>query len=253
MAVRTPRRPSAAGEGQGRRIEQVTARALVEASTLDEAATGILQAICDALGWAHGAMWIIDRAAECLRCARTWNPPATSLPEFVQISREITFARGVGLPGRVWASGEPVWIPDVTLDQNFPRARIAVREHLHAAFGFPIKVRGEVLSVMEFFNHEIQEPDPALLSTLTAVGNQIGIFFDRRRAQDELNRFFTLSLDMLCVVGFDGYFKRVNPAWQRHLGWTEQELLSRPYIELIHPDDRAATAAAAASAAQGND
>jgi protein-histidine pros-kinase len=57
------------------------------------------------------------------------------------------------------------------------------------------------------------------------------------------NRFFELSSDLLCTAGFDGYFKRVNPAWTRTLGLTEPELLSRPYIEFVHPDDRERTVA----------
>jgi PAS domain S-box-containing protein len=66
----------------------------------------------------------------------------------------------------------------------------------------------------------------------------------RREAELELERVFTLSLDLLCIAGFDGYFKRVNPSWERTLGYTEDELLSRPFVELIHPDDRAQTASA---------
>jgi PAS domain S-box-containing protein len=53
--------------------------------------------------------------------------------------------------------------------------------------------------------------------------------------------FFEMSLDHLCVAGFDGYWKWLNPAWSRTLGWTDEELLSRPTIEFVHPEDRAAT------------
>jgi PAS domain S-box-containing protein len=56
--------------------------------------------------------------------------------------------------------------------------------------------------------------------------------------------FFELSLDNLCVTGFDGYFRRVNPSWTRTLGWTAAELLSRPVSDFMHPEDREKTLAA---------
>src|SRR5262245_16854078 len=92
-----------------------TARVLAEAATLEEATPRILQAICDSLGWVHGAIWRVDEASCRLRCVETWHPDPTAAPRFDTISRRSTFARGVGLPGRVWASAEPTWIPDVTL------------------------------------------------------------------------------------------------------------------------------------------
>jgi PAS domain S-box-containing protein len=63
----------------------------------------------------------------------------------------------------------------------------------------------------------------------------------RRRAERQVDDIFDLSLDLLCVAGVDGYFKRVNPAFERTLGYTSAQLLSRPIVDFVHPDDRAAT------------
>lgn len=56
-------------------------------------------------------------------------------------------------------------------------------------------------------------------------------------------RFFDLSIDLLCCLGFDGVFRRLSPSWERVLGYTREELMSRPFIEFVHPDDRERTLA----------
>jgi PAS domain S-box-containing protein len=72
-----------------------------------------------------------------------------------------------------------------------------------------------------------------------------------KSSQDDLDQFFEMSLDMLCIAGFDGFFKRLNPAWLTILGWSEQELLSEPWLRYVHPEDRDATVHAGSALASG--
>jgi two-component system, sensor histidine kinase and response regulator len=60
---------------------------------------------------------------------------------------------------------------------------------------------------------------------------------ERRRAEEELDRFFSMTVSLLCIAGFDGHFKRLNPSWSALLGWSEAELLAQPFISFVHPDD----------------
>lgn len=85
------------------------------------------------------------------------------------------------------------------------------------------------------------------------VGTQ-GIFWDiteRKRAEEERDRFFTLSVDMLGVANLDGYFTRVNPAFERTLGYSSEEFMRRPFFDFLHPDDRERTAVELAAIASG--
>lgn len=71
-------------------------------------------------------------------------------------------------------------------------------------------------------------------------------------AQEELSRYFSLSLDMLCIAGTDGVFRKLNPSWQATLGWSLPELMSRPYVEFVHPEDRERTLSEARLLEKGN-
>jgi len=79
---------------------------------------------------------------------------------------------------------------------------------------------------------------------LAMLARMLGVFAERReKAKAELDRLFTLTPDLIAVSGFDGYFKRVNPAFEQLLGYSEEEALARPYVEFVHPDDRIRTEA----------
>jgi PAS domain S-box-containing protein len=87
---------------------------------------------------------------------------------------------------------------------------------------------------------------------VVALGGALGLNATRRaKAQEELDRIFTMSQDLIAVADFDGRFTRVNPAAQEILGYTEEELLARPYVDLVHPADRDGTAVEADAIARG--
>jgi rsbT co-antagonist protein RsbR len=82
--------------------------------------------------------------------------------------------------------------------------------------------------------------DPVSVTSQTTIGDG-----------QQIEKFFELSIEMLCVCGLDGYFKRVNPRWSQVLGFTEDEILSTPFMSFVHPDDRAATVEGVADLIKG--
>ncbi len=215
-------------------------RVLQEATTLDEASSRILQTIGESWGWRVGALWEIDHRAGVLRCVRTWNAPSVDAAGFDEVTRQTVFSPGVGLPGRVWASGESAWIPDIAEDANFVRRALADREGLHAAFAFPIMLRHRVLGVMEFFGPEARQPDAALLETMESVGAQIGQFVERKRAEETLREseeqyrvVAETASDGIIMIDEDSQILFANSSMERIFGYAEEELVGQRLTTLM--------------------
>jgi GAF domain-containing protein len=177
------------------KAQYAVTKVLADSPSLADAAPRILQAICQSLDWDVGMLWTLDQSTH-LRCMDVWQR-SNIAPDFETLSRVMTFSRGVGLPGRVWQTGEPSWIPDVVQDGNFPRIRAALQERLQSAFAFPIQWDGIVLGILEFFSREIRKPDEGLLQMFSAIGSQIGQFTERKRAEKEREDLISQLQDAL--------------------------------------------------------
>ena len=171
-------------------VQVVVARIMSESESLEEAAPSLLQAICESLGCDLGQLWRLDRESETLRWLSAWRVSSLEADEFEEASRNRSFGRGVGLPGRIWASRKSEWIEDLRKEENFPRAEFATRSGLVSAFGFPVMLGQAVMGVMEFFSRDKLAHDPSLLEIMNGVGNQIGQFVERKRAEDERGQLF---------------------------------------------------------------
>ncbi|MBI5928060.1 MAG: GAF domain-containing protein [Chloroflexi bacterium] len=112
----------------------------------------------------------------------------------------------------------------------------------------PMIVGEQLVGVIDIQSDKLnsfKDEDILILSTLasqiaTAISNARA-FQNVEAARAEVSRIFNLSADMIGSAGFDGYFKSLNPAWTKNLGWSIEELSSKPFVEFVHPDDRQRT------------
>jgi hypothetical protein len=108
---------------------------LSKATTLSEATPEIIREISKALGWELGMLWRVDPDAQAMVCEASWCTPTLNAEKFIEKIRGTVLPFSKGLPGRVWASGEPVWV-DNYVDEDLPSTPISAKERIHGA-AFP--------------------------------------------------------------------------------------------------------------------
>jgi diguanylate cyclase (GGDEF)-like protein/PAS domain S-box-containing protein len=225
-----------------RRMEHGITQVLADASDAAAATLRILEVICLHMEWEVGLLWSLDRETQHLRCADIWRQPSVRIPSFERICRSKSFAIGVGLPGRVWASESPSWLVDIQNDPNYPRLGTAAEEGLHGAFAFPITVSGDVLGVFEFFGRSVRRPDADLLQMFATIGAEVGQFLTRKQveqdvAESEARKAGILEAVLDCIMTIDhrGRIVEFNPAAERTFGYRRADVVGREMAQLIIP------------------
>ena len=230
------------------RLEHAVSRALLESRTLGEARPAVLEAVGMGLGWTTGGWWAPDDGTGDLRCQEFWHDPALVAPAFESASRQLRCARGRGLPGRVWATGDVHVIPTLAEDPDFPRLQAAVEAGLTAAIAVPLVIRGEVAAVIEFFATEGPHLGAEVAEMMARLGERIAQDVERKDAEDHLReaeerfrRAFEDAGTGMALVGFggedEGRFLEVNDALCAFTRYSREELLTMTNAALLHPDD----------------
>ena len=168
-------------------LVEVITRAANEATSAEAALRIALDRVCAHTRWPAGHGHLLKPSAGELMPSGIWHLDDAQRFEALRCAAEATpIAPGVGLLGRVLASGRPAWIADVTQDSDLSHGELATKSDVKAAYGFPVLAGERVVGVLEFFSDQPVEPDGALLQVMAQIGTQLGRVVDRVQAQEKL-------------------------------------------------------------------
>ena len=225
-------------------VQHGVTRVLLEAESLEEAIPPLMASIGQNLAIDVAEYWTVDRDTVSLRQAGHWWAKGDLAATFVNPSRSIAFRRGEGLPGRIWESGNPIWIDDLGKDSMFVRKDLAELSGLRHGYGFPVVDKSGTIGVVILFARHDQAADDALMEVLRSLGRQIGLFNDRRHAdlalRESESRFRTLAdgAPLKIWIGeADGSCSWFSRGWVDFVGQPLADLIGEGWARFVHPAD----------------
>ena len=221
---------------------QTITREVASAADLSAALKIVLRHVCEKTGWTIGVAWVPNEERTLLHCDSVWSGNDAAAQTFQAASEAICFKRGIGLPGRVWKSKQPVWVEDVTNDPNFPRADSARTAGLKTGFAIPILSGDSVIAILEFFIRGSRAQNERLVHVITAVAGHLDLVRRATAAEAEARerQFRTLanSISQLAwMADAEGYIFWYNDRWYDYTGTTLEEMQGWGWQKVHHPEE----------------
>ena len=222
-------------------LEKNVLHILTDVVDVNESLESAICVICSSEGWEAGNYWKLNEMEDALCFDVGWNIPEKKSASWIRKqAKAVTFSRGMGLPGWVWVTAEPLWVPDIMNDPRITRTDISEKTGWNSAFLFPVTAAGKVIGVLDFYAPEIREPDDGLLQVISLFGAEIGHFYQRASTLKELERYsqtFELAAVGIAYVDGNGKFILVNQRFCDMLGYSKEELDELTFQDISHPDD----------------
>jgi len=203
----------------------------------------------------HAHIYLLNDAGDTLQLAAGAGEPGRIM---VERGHSIPLDREHSLVATAARERRGVIVNDVTADPDFLPNELLPETKSEMAI--PVIVGEDLIGVLDVQSTEFDRFDNEDVRVKTTLASQVGVAVQNGRAferveeaRQEVERVFSASIDMLGSANFQGYFTSLNPAWGKTLGWTEAELMAKPFIDFVHPDDVEMTNNEAAKIFGGND
>jgi diguanylate cyclase (GGDEF)-like protein/PAS domain S-box-containing protein len=167
-------------------LEHAITRCLAEGETPSAGVQAVLRTICESQQWEAARFLRVDAESNVMRCTESWNIEDPALERFPENARNLTFARGEGVVGRVWETCEPIWVPELGRDPRVRNTALYKDFGIRSAFAFPVTAEGDTVGILSTFSRNPKPPDERLLSAVRVIGAQLGQFLRRKEAEERL-------------------------------------------------------------------
>jgi diguanylate cyclase (GGDEF)-like protein/PAS domain S-box-containing protein len=232
------------------RLVKILALEIGTALDLTSALQTVLKTVCKIRGFAYGEAWIPCPDGNFLKFETGWHLDSETgdaaltagLYDFKTYSESLTFAPGIGIPGRVWHSKTPEWQQDISdvPETIFSRTQAAHFVGIKTAIGIPITVNQDVLAVLVFFKCEAVAQDDFLIESLTTISAQLGLVLQRKQTEDalqeseaEFRALFEAMHDLVLIRDVQGRCLRVLSTHSANLLKPVDELVGKTLHETL--------------------
>lgn len=204
-------------------------------SSFDKAISKTLKLLAKKLGHNYAEAWFVSKDNTKLYLQNCWNQ--YSKGKVLGNDPKLSFGINEGLPGACWESKKIELWHGLNQHPKFVRKEAARKENIKSGLALPIIQNENVIAIFTFFQRK-EEIKLIDTTSLLRVAQQIGSDIQLKKSLYELNELYQFSPGIICVMGTDFYFKKVNPALCNLLKYSSEELSSKPFYEFLHPEEK---------------